>query len=141
MRHLVRTGARIGAIAFLSLGLLGMGGFGGGGQTEPPARDFRAVFTDVDGMRMDVTRVSAGGDASIEGELGRGRLKVPFDNIDVITFSPSPNERDRVKAELKLRQGEPVTLSVRSAMTFYGRVPGGGFQIRARDLKSVDFGE
>ena len=86
-------------------------------------------------------RVTVGGDTSIEGQLGRGRLKVPFDNVAQITFTPSANERDRVQAEVKLRKGEPLALSVRSATTFYGQVPGGAYQIRARDLKSVDFGE
>ena len=42
-------------------------------------------------------------------------------------------------AQVQLREGEPVTLSVRSSTTFYGRVPGGSYQIRARDLRSVDF--
>ena len=136
MRHLVRTGA----IALLGLGLLGMGSFGGGREAEAPARDFHAVFTDVDNNRMEVNRVTAGGDTSIEGQLGRGRLKVPFDNIAQITFTPSADERDRVRADVKLREGDPVTLTVRSGTTFSGRIPGGAYQIRARDLKSVDFG-
>lgn len=139
MRHRAST-IRTGAIALLSLALMGMGGFGGGRETQPPPRDFRAVFTDVDGNRMEVDRVTAGGDTSIEGELGRGRLKVPFDNVGEIAFARSPNERDRVRAEVKLREGEPLTLTIRSSTTFYGRVAAGGYQIRAGDLKSITFG-
>jgi hypothetical protein len=135
-----RTAARL-IIVVLSLGLVGMGGFGGTRETALPARDFRATLTDRDGTRMEVDRVTAGGDASLEGDLGRGRLRVPFDNIASIRFQPAGTERDRVRAEILLRQGEPVTLSVRSSTTFYGRTPGGAFQIRARDLQSVDFRE
>lgn len=138
MRESVRRVARAAVAGTLSLGLLGMGGFGGR-EPEAPARDFHATFVDVDGTHMDVNRVTAGGDASLEGELGRGRLRVPFENIASIRFHPSDAQRDRVRAEVQLREGEPVTLSVRSSTTFYGRVPGGAYQIRARDLQSVEF--
>jgi hypothetical protein len=119
---------------------MGMGGFGGGRNEGLPARDFRATFTDVDGTRMEVTRVTSAGDTSLEGELGRGRLRVPFENIARIAFQPAEGDRDRVRAQVQLREGEPVTLTLRSSTTFYGRVPGGAYQIRARDLRTVDFG-
>jgi len=139
MRHSGPTVARAVLIGCASLALMGMGGFGGSRESEAPARDFRATFTDADGARMDVTRVTAGGDTSVEGDLGRGRLRVPFDNIVRITIQPSKTERDRVRAEVQLREGEPVVLTLRSSTTFYGRVPGGAYQIRARDLTSVEF--
>jgi hypothetical protein len=127
-------------IGVLGLGLMGMGGFGGGGREAPPARDFHATFVDLDGTRIGVERVTTGTDTSLEGDLGRGRLRVPFDNIERITFKPSTNERDRLLADVKLREGDPVTLTLRSSMTFYGRIPSGAYQIRARDLRSVEFG-
>ncbi len=138
LRHSARLAARALVLGFLGLGLMGMGGFGGGRDQGLPARDFKAALTDVDGARMEVMRVTAGGDVSLEGDLGRGRLRVPFDNIAQITFKPV-EERDRVRAEVQLREGEPVTLTVRSSTTFYGKVPGGAYQIRARDLKSIEF--
>jgi hypothetical protein len=124
----------------LALPLLGMGSFGGGREPGMPARDFHATFTDQDGARLEATRVTAGGDASLEGELGRGKLRVPFDNIARVAFQPL-EERDRVRAQVQLRAGEPVTMTVRSSLTFYGQVPGGAYQIHARDLKAVDFGQ
>jgi hypothetical protein len=138
MRHLGRSVALATLLGIASLGLMGMGGFGGGHE-EPPARDYRAVLTDVDGTRIEVGRITTGTDASLDGELGRGRLRVPFDNIARITFTPSGTERDRVTAEVTLREGEPVTLGLRSSTTFYGRIPSGAYQIRARDLRSVEF--
>ena len=132
--HLVARALVLGA---LGVGLMGMGGFGGGRDQGLPARDYKAVMTDVDGNRMEVTRVTAGGDVSLEGELGRGRLRVPFDNIARITFKAA-DERDRVRADVQLREGEPVALTVRSSTTFYGKVPGGAYQIRARDLKTIE---
>jgi hypothetical protein len=104
-------------------------------------RDFRATFVDVDGTRMAATRVVIGGEAILDGELGRGRLRVPFDNIVRITFQPLDGERDRTRARVELREGDPVVLVLRSSTTFYGQTPGGAYQIRARDLQAVDFGQ
>jgi hypothetical protein len=133
-----RSAPRRALVAALSLAVMGMGGFGGGRESGAPARDFRATFVDADGARIEVNRVTAGGDTSLEGDLGRGRLRVPFDNIAAITFQPATTERDRMRAEVRLREGQPVTLLVRGATTFYGQTPGGAYQIRARDLKAVE---
>jgi hypothetical protein len=131
-------GKRVLALAVLSLGLLGMGGLGGNRDSGLPARDFRAVLTDVDGTRMEVDRLTAGGDTSVEGEIGRGRLRVPFDNMSSIAFERLDGERERVRAKIALREREPVVLSVRGSTTFYGQTPGGAYQIRARDLRSIE---
>ena len=131
-------GKRVLAVSVLSLGLLGMGGFGGNRDSGLPARDFRAVLTDVDGTRMEVDRFTAGGDASLEGELGRGRLRVPFDNVRSIGFERVDGERERVRARITLGEGEPATLLVRGSTTFYGQTSAGAYQIRARDLRSIE---
>jgi hypothetical protein len=131
-------GKRVLALAVLSLGLLGMGGLGGSRDSGLPARDFRAVLTDVDGTRMEVDRLTAGGDTSLEGDLGRGQLRVPFDNIGSVSFERLEGERERVRAKIALREREPVVLTVRGSTTFYGQTPGGAFQIRARDLRSIE---
>ena len=137
MRH---TGTQTSiAFAVLALGLMGMGGLGGGRETGLPQHEFRATFTDADGTRVDATRVTAGGDTNLEGEIGRGRLRVPFDNIGQVRLEATGPDHDRIKADVVLRQGEPVTLLMRSSTTFYGQTPSGAYQIRARDLKSIDF--
>jgi hypothetical protein len=142
MREIGRRAARAAAAGLLGLGILGRGALGGGGRdTGLPPRDFRATLTDLDGTKVDVTHATVGGDTSLEGELGRGRLRVPFDGIVHIRLEPTKEDRDRVKAEIALREGQPVTLTLRSATTFYGQTPSGAFQIRARDLRAVDFAQ
>jgi len=123
----------------LALGIMGMGGLGGGRETGLPAREFRATFIDAVGTRVEATRVTAGGDTNLEGEIGRGRLRVPFDNIGRVRLEAAGEDHDRLKAQVDLREGEPVTLLMRSSTTFYGQTPSGAYQIRARDLKSIDF--
>lgn len=136
---MARPGVRLLLVACTSVGLLGMGSLGGGDRGPGmPARDFRAALVDADGTRIEVTRLSAGGDVSLEGELGRGRLRIPFDNITRIRLEGA-GDRDRVHAEVTLREGSPVTLTLRSSTTFYGQVPSGAYQVRARDLRSIEF--
>lgn len=131
-------GQRMLAVTLLSVGLLGMGSMGGTRDSGLPARDFRATLVDVDGTRMTVERFTAGGDTSVEGELGRGRLRIPFDNVKEIRFERVGGDRDRVRAEVVLREGDPVTVTTRGSTTFYGQTPGGAYQIRARDLRSIE---
>ena len=141
MRQSATHAARWIGFGVVLLGIMGMGALGGGGREGGlPGREFHATFTDVDGTRIEVTRVTAGGDTTLDGDLGRGRLRVPFDNIERITFKPSTEERDRLLADVKLREGESLTVTLRSSTTFYGRIPSGAYQIRARDLRSVEFG-
>lgn len=141
MRSLLAPFA-VGAVLVFGLaaGAAAMGGFGGGRESGPPARNVRATFVDADGTKIAASHVTVGGDASLEGEVGRGRLRVPLDNVKSIRFAPVDGERDRIRAEVALREGEPVTLKLRASTTFYGEVPGGAYQIRVRDLSAVELG-
>jgi len=142
MREFGRRTARWVGLGALGLGLLGMGALGGGGREGGlQMRDFHATFTDIDGTRVEVSHTTAGGETSVEGDIGRGRLRVPFDNITRIHLEPAGQDRDHVRAEITLREGEPVTLNVRASTTFYGQTPSGAYQIRARDLRAVDFAQ
>jgi hypothetical protein len=125
-------------ITALATGLLGMGSLGG---REPgaPVRDFRTTFLDVDGASVSADHVTCGGGTTLEGDLGRGKLRVPFENIARIDFQRDGSDRDLLRATVTLRDGAPVSLAVRSSTTFYGQLPSGAYQIRARDLRSVEF--
>lgn len=127
-------------LAVLTLGIaeLGMGGLGSTGrQPGVPEPEFRATFVDRDGIRVEARRVTAGGSVSLEGQVGRGRLRIPFDNIARIEFSGAGHQF--VHAKVELRKGKPVTVRVRSSTTFYGQTPSGAYRIHARDLKAVEF--
>lgn len=122
-------------VVVLALPLLGMGALGGG-QSPTPERNYRATFVDRDGTRVDAKWVNVGGELAVSGELGRGHLRVSFDNIKSIQFSG--DGRESSIAKISLKQGDAVDLKVRSSLTFYGQTPVGLYNVRARDLKSVD---
>ena len=141
MRSLVARLAVAAGLVVCAAGIAAaMGALGGGQSGGPPGRNVKATFTDADGTKIAASHVSVGGDASLEGEVGRGRLRVPLDNVASIRFATVEGERDRVRADVTLREGQPVTLRLRSSTTFYGEVPGGAYQIRASDLSAVEFG-
>jgi hypothetical protein len=125
------------AVFLLALPLLGMGALGGGSTGGAPERNFEGAFVDRDGTRVEAKWITAGGDVALSGELGRGTLKIPFDDIKTIEFS-SGDGRDALVAKVGLRGGKSVDLKVRSSLSFAGRTAVGQYRVRARDLKSVE---
>jgi hypothetical protein len=124
------------ALLALAAPLLGMGALGGGGGGAPE-RNYEAVFVDRDGTRVEAKWVSAGGELALSGELGRGTLRVPFDDVRKIAFKGEGKKG--LVAAVELRKGEPVELAVRSSLSFTGQTAVGQYRIRARDLESVEF--
>lgn len=116
--------------------LLGLGSTGGRDVIHP-AVDFRATLTDKDGVTVEVTRLNVGGDVQLEGDMGRGNLRIAFDNIQRVDFGA--DSHDYSKATVQLKGGESVTLRVRNSLMIYGQTTIGIYQIRARDLQSIQF--
>ena len=116
--------------------LLGMGTTGGRDVIHPVA-DFHATLTDADGTKVQVSRLNIGGDVQLEGDMGRGNLRIAFDNIKSVDFAPDSHDYSR--ATVHLKSGESVTLRVRNSLMIYGQTNVGLYQIRARDLHSITF--
>lgn len=116
--------------------LLGMGTTGGRDVIHPVA-DFRATLTDTDGTKVQVSRLNIGGDVQLEGNMGRGNLRIAFDSIKSIDFAPDSHDYSR--ATVHLKNGESVSLRVRNSLMIYGQTNVGLYQIRARDLQDITF--
>ena len=136
-----RQSLRVFALLVLCVGvaplLLGMG-MTGGSDVNNPARDFQATLVDKDGTKVELSRVSIGGDVQFEGDMGRGMLRISFDNIKGVDFTAESH--DYCRAAVHLKSGESVSLRVRSSLLILGRTNVGVYQIRARDLQSMTFG-
>lgn len=116
--------------------LFGMGTSGGRDMIHPVA-DFHATLADADGTKVQVNRLNIGGDVQLEGDMGRGTLRIAFDNIKSIDFAPESHDYSR--ATVHLKSGESVTLRVRNSLMIYGQTNVGLYQIRARDLQNITF--
>jgi hypothetical protein len=138
MQGALRRPLRFAAGIPLVLGILGMGALGGGRDASAPLTDVRARLVDVDGTQTDVSHLTIGGETTLDGDVGRGRLRIPLERIARIELAAGGDDRDRLRATVTLREGAPVTVALRSSTTFYGQMPSGAFQIRARDLRSVE---
>jgi hypothetical protein len=114
-----------------------MGALGGAGGGATPARNYEGTFTDRDGTRVDAKWITAGGELAIPGELGRGEVRISFDDVKKIQFAGDAQKS--LVAKLTLRKGEPIEVKVRSSLAFSGQTKLGAYQIRARDLESVEF--
>jgi hypothetical protein len=125
------------AIAVLAFPLLGMGALGGAGGSTALERNYSGTFVDRDGTRVEVKWINTGGTLALSGELGRGDLRISFDDIKSIEFSGDPAKG--LVAAVSLRNGERVEVKVRSSLAFSGQTKLGLYQIRARDLKAVEF--
>jgi len=132
--------ARAGIVAVLFVAVpapsFGMG-MTGGRDVINPAVDFKATFTDKDGTKVDCDRVNVGGDVQLEGDMGRGTLRIAFENIRRVEFTGDGH--DYRTATVQLKNGKSVTLKVRSSLAFYGQTSVGLYQIRARELQSIAF--
>jgi hypothetical protein len=123
-------------IALLALPLLGMGALGGGGGSTALERNYSGTFVDRDGTRVEAKWINAGGDLALSGELGRGDLRISFDNIQSIEFSG--DSAKGLVAKVSLRKGDKVEVKVRGSLAFSGQTNLGLYHIRARDLKAVE---
>lgn len=123
------------AIVLLALPLLGMGALGGAGGAAPE-RNYEGTFVDRDGTRVEAKWINSGGDLALSGQLGRGDVRVSFDDIKAVEFSGDPAKG--LVAKVTLRKGDRVDLKIRSSLAFSGRTELGAYQIRARDLQSLE---
>ena len=124
------------AVALLCMG---MGGLGGHPEGTVPETDIRiqADIMDRDGISTNLNQFSMDGETFLEALRGQGKLTIPFQQIDTVTFTEIRDEE--LKVDVKLKSGNVMTLAILPDAQFYGSTGFGAFQIEARDVYSIDF--
>lgn len=127
------------SIIMVALFCMGMGGLGGHPEGSVPETDVRiqAEVQDRSGTTINLNQFSMDGKTYLVAWQGQGKLTIPFQHIDTITFEEAKGES--VVTAVKLKSGNVMTLKIRSRAQFYGSTGYGAFQIRSRDVYSIDF--
>ena len=135
----MNRGFKLILVLIVAIFCMGMGGVGGQPEGAIPETDvnIQAEVKDRDGVTTSLEKFSMAGKISLDALRGQGKLTIPFENIDTITFGE--NKGDAVMIDVKLKTGETMTLQVRSRAQFYGSTGFGAFQIKSKDLALIDF--
>lgn len=122
-----------------ALVMMGMGNLGGFPEGTVPETEvnFKVDLTDRSKTRTPLEQFSMEGKTSLEGWHGQGKLSIPFQNINQVVFGKL--QGDTMMAEIIFRSGDSVTIKILSRAQFYGSTGYGAFQIRARDIVSIEF--
>jgi len=126
-------------LIFVALACMGMGGLGGHPEGTVPETDVRiqADLQDRNGISTNLNQFSMDGKTFLVAYRGQGKLTIPFQHIDTLTFGDISG--DELKVDAKLKSGNVMTLAVRTRSQFYGSTGFGAFQIQAKDVYSIDF--
>ena len=127
------------AVFFCSLLLVsGMGGSRGTPKKNIPLpdQDFSATFIDKKNKAIQCTQVTMDGEVFFFGNIGGGKVTVPFENIKEGIFKEMD---ERVFVAIELKSGKTVEIEVDEDEEFYGSLEFGTFQIEASELKKIVF--
>jgi hypothetical protein len=126
-------------IVVVAMLCMGMGSLGGHPEGTVPKTDVRihADLKDIDGITTSLNQFSMNGNTYLDALRGHGQLTIPFQQIDTISFSEVREEE--LKVDVKLKSGNILTLAILSDAKFYGSTGYGTFQIKAKDVFSIDF--
>ena len=120
--------------------MMGMGDLGGLPEGTVPETEvnFNVDLTDRSETRTPLKQFSMEGKTSLEGWHGQGKLSIPFQNINKVVFGEL--QGNTMMAEIFFRSGDDsLTIKILSRAQFYGSTGYGAFQIRARDIVSIEF--
>lgn len=135
----MKRGGIVVLIATIALLCMGMGGLGGHPEGSVPETDvsIQADVTDRSGTTTSLNQFSMEGKTYLDAWRGQGKLSIPFQHIDTVSFGEIKG--DEVKVEVKLKAGSVMTLAIRARAQFYGSTGFGAFQIKSRDVVRLDF--
>jgi hypothetical protein len=116
-----------------------MGGMGGQPAGTVPETDVRIQATVVDrsGASIALNQFSMDGKTYLDAWHGQGKLTIPFQQIDTVSFGKVGGSA--VPVEVKLKSGNVMQLALQSRSSFYGSTGFGAYQVKARNLATIDF--
>jgi hypothetical protein len=113
------------------LALCGMGLFPEGPVEVPKTKDnFSVTIHDTSGVSTRLTRFSIDGETFLPARRGQGSLTIPFERIEEMTFQDG-------KATVKVKDGQPVEVSIDRRLTANGLSDYGPYRITLKEVRRV----
>jgi hypothetical protein len=126
-----RIGSVILIVAFC-LVLMGMSGLGTVSPQNGTASSFSAKILDTTNNTVEVTSVTIDGKAMFQASLGKGKARIPFENISRITV------KDK-NACVTLRSSQELcSLRINEISKIYGNTSFGTYQISLKDVVWIE---
>lgn len=118
--------------------LMGMGTGSGNMSSRIPTPDknYSATITDSQGFTTKVSQVSFDGKTFLGGYRGDTTVTIPFDKIASVKVEKAGAEK-RVSAEITLKAGGTLKISVDGKLLCYGSADFGNIQVEFRDIRKV----
>ena len=112
---------------------------GTGGDEVPtripePKVNYLVTLTDLGGTSVELSHFSIAGVAFLAGDMGRGELAVPLDQVKEVLIRHHEGE---YKAEVALKDGKNVTISVKGSLKATGKTSYGNYRVPLEEVSSI----
>jgi hypothetical protein len=128
-----RTSLILSLISIAAFGLLLMGMSGGISPSQGAlASPFDAKIKDTMNNEVSITSVNIDGKTMFSASLGKGRVQIPFENIERIDV-----KEDNICLKL-IGAGTMCNLKISGISKVYGKTPYGSYQIAFKDIAWIE---
>lgn len=126
-------------VLLMCLPLLLAMGFGQGSdptRIPEPKQDARVSLVDQVGNRVELTSFSLGGQSFLVGQLGKGKLAIPFEKIKSLEVN---NLGGKLEGQVSLIDGTTVKLNLEPKLAATGRTVYGNYAVTLGEVTRIDF--
>ncbi len=112
----------------------------GTGSSDVPTRipepkaNYLVTLTDQGGTTVDLSHFSIEGVVFLSGEMGRGELAVPLDQVKDVQIRRKDGE---LKAEVTLADGKNVTVTLKGSLKATGKTSFGNYRIGLDEVSRI----
>jgi hypothetical protein len=106
-------------------------------RVPEPAISYRVRVRDIDLNTFDIVKATFDGHVFLTGSIGKAKVSVPFEKIDMVWFEAA--EGSDVVAMVTLKSGETQKLIVNGNTPCYGVAAYGNIAIDIKHLRDAKF--
>ena len=120
-------------VVVCALAIMGMSGLGPVSPQNGPASSFNARVMDTANNAVEISSVVIDGKVLFQASLGKGKVRIPFENISRITI------KDKNACVTLKSSRELCDLKISEISKIYGNTSFGTYQISLKDVAWIEF--